>query len=587
MNRISFFISLLFFFISSQSLVAQPIPEITSEELKTHLYFLASDELKGRYPGTPEDSITAHYILQQFTEAGLEPFAGGLQSFKIVTGMQAGNNNKARLNQKPLEPKKDYYPLSISENGSLSASVVFGGWGFSIENDTLSWNSYKEIDASGKWVLLMQGVPDNLQNNNLFEPHTDDSYKARIAKENGAAGIILFSNTDDTRFQKLDKRDYGAGVSALQLSEEKALELLQTSKAFNENTLQDLLKGREPISFPLEAEFSATIEINKTFAQTYNVAAIVKAHGPLQDEYIVLGAHYDHLGMGGEGSSSRQKDTVAVHFGADDNASGTAALMEIAEKFAANADKLTRSVVFVAFGAEEKGLLGSKFFVDSADFDISNIKAMANMDMVGRFSNKQMIQIGGTGTATEIPDILISMQKDSFPALALNEAGFGPSDHAAFYGKDIPVFFFSTGGHSEYHTPADTPDKIDYKGLKTVSDFVYNVVYDLSTREQNLTFTEAGSKTRSTGRTNLKVTLGIMPDFASQADKGLGVDFVSPGKPAEVGGMKKGDMIIGINGNEIKNIRDYMFQLSKLEAGERITVTVLRDGAEETLIVQL
>jgi len=587
MNRIPFFCSLVFLIISGQLLVAQPIPEITSEELKTHLYFLASDELKGRYPGTPEDSVTAHYILQQFTETGLEPFAGGMQSFKIVTGVEAGSNNKAGFDQQFLELSGDYYPLSISDNGVLSAPVVFGGWGFSIENDTLSWNSYKEIDVSGKWVLLVQGIPENLQNNNLFEPYTDDSYKARIAKENGAAGIILFSNSDNTRFRKLDKRDYAAGVSALQLSKEKALELLQTSKAFNENTLHDLHRGREPISFPLEAEFTATIEINKTFAETYNVAAIAKADGPLQDEYIVVGAHYDHLGMGGAGSSSRQQDTVAVHFGADDNASGTAALMEIAEKFAAHTNQLARSVVFVAFGAEEKGLLGSKYFVDSADFDVSSIKAMANMDMVGRFNNKNLIQVGGTGTAPEIPEILISMQKDSFPALAMNEAGFGPSDHAAFYGRDIPVFFFSTGGHGDYHTPADTPDKIDYKGLKTVSDYVYNVVHDLSTRQKNLTFTEAGPKTRSTGRTSLKVTLGIMPDFASQDNKGLGVDFVSPGKPAEGGGMKKGDVIIGINDNEIKNIRDYMFQLSKLESGERITVTVMRNGDEETLIVQL
>ncbi len=587
MNYRAIFSSFAILIFSGSLLVAQPIPDITAEELQTHLFFLASDELKGRYPGTPEDSITANYILNQFTEAGLEPFAGGLQAFEIVTGVETGNDNVASLNNKTLILKEDFYPLSISENGDFSASVAFGGWGLEIETDTFSWNSYKDLDATGKWILLLEGVPENYKNNGLFEPYLDAAHKARIAKENGAIGMILFYLDKANSFKKLNKQDFPAGVAALQVSKDIALEMLQTSRAYSSNLLEDAQKGKEPISFPLESTFTASIDIRKTYASTYNVAAIAKAKGRLQDEYIVVGAHYDHLGMGGAGSSSRQRDTIAVHYGADDNASGTAALVEIAEKFAAHTDELNRSVIFVAFGAEEKGLLGSKYFVDSADFDVTNIKAMANMDMIGRFNNKQMIQVGGTGTAPEIPDILIRMQKDSFPALAMNEAGFGPSDHAAFYGKDIPVFFFSTGGHSEYHTPADTPDKIDFKGLQIVSDYVYNVVYDLSTREQNLTFTEAGPKTRSTGRTSLKVTLGIMPDFASQDNKGLGVDFVSPGKPAEGAGMKKGDVIIGINGNEIKNIRDYMFQLSKLEAGERITVKVIRNGLEETLIVQL
>ncbi len=306
----------------------------------------------------------------------------------------------------------------------------------------------------------------------------------------------------------------------------------------------------------------------------------------LKDEYIIIGGHFDHLGMGGPGSSSRAVDTTGIHYGADDNASGIAAMIEIAEKFAARDDN-KRSIIFAGFAAEEMGLLGSKYLASHMPVKAEKINAMINLDMIGRLKDNNLLQISGVGTAGELENTIIRHNDTTILKTALSQEGYGPSDHSSFYGIDIPVLSFTTGAHLDYHTPYDSPDKIKYEGLADISSLVYDISKELANNKK-LAFKESGPKTpanRAMRRNG--VTLGIMPDFAGNVKNGLRADFVTPGGPADLGGMKKGDIITAINGKEINNIEDYMYRLSQLEHGENIQVEVLRDDKKELLLIAL
>lgn len=375
-------------------------------------------------------------------------------------------------------------------------------------------------------------------------------------------------------------------MPVFQISRKLANKILE-STSYEIGELEEMLNNkREPHSFAIDMTIDAVSIIEQEKTNTYNVVGFLEGNDPiLKNEYIVIGAHYDHLGWGGQGSSSRMQDTIAVHYGADDNASGTAGLIELAEKFAASKKDLKRSILFVAFGAEEMGLLGSKFFVDESIVAPENISIMLNMDMIGRLSADSTLEVSGAGTALETKDLL---NKNAMGLnLALSDEGYGPSDHASFYGVDVPVLHFSTGAHLDYHTPFDTFDQLNMKGLKQVADFVYELANEVNGLDEKLSFTEAGPKTGKVSRKRLGVTLGIMPDFAGKIKNGLRADFVIEGKPAYKGGMQKGDIITAINGKSINNIQDYMYRLSKLKFGQTITVEVLRGENKVVLLIQL
>ncbi len=291
--------------------------------------------------------------------------------------------------------------------------------------------------------------------------------------------------------------------------------------------------------------------------------------------------------MGGEGSGSRVPDTLAAHVGADDNASGVVTVLELARRLTNSKDRPKRSVLFVLFGAEEMGLLGSRHFAKNLPFPAANAVAMLNFDMVGRLNETKSVVVGGTGTSKETESILNELSAQSKLKLSYSPEGFGASDHASFYAENIPVMFFSTGAHADYHTPADSPDKINYEGIAELADFAEILALNLASRGSKLTFTEAGPKERNTGRRGFKVTLGIMPDFTSTSTDGLGVGGVTKGGPAERAGMKKGDKITGINGMSIGTIYDYMNRLKQLKPGQRVNVDVVRNGETIILIVDL
>jgi len=387
----------------------------------------------------------------------------------------------------------------------------------------------------------------------------------------------------------VENNEVTAGIPAINITRATADQLLR-STGFPVDSLDAMIiREKQPKSFELNGTLSAVTEVNQEKHLTVNVVAMLKGSDPeLSDQYLVVGGHYDHLGMGGPNSGSRMPDTNAVHNGADDNASGTAMVIELARTLAAQGAP-ARSIIFVAFSAEEMGLLGSKYFVDNAPVPANAIKAMFNFDMVGRFDKeKNSISVSGTGTSVEADSILLRYEKDLPFTVVHSPDGYGPSDHAAFYAANIPVFYFNTGVHTDYHTPFDDTNLLDFDSEARLGDFALAVIESVADAPNSLVFQESGSKVAS-GRTGrkLKVTLGIMPDLAGSEKKGLRVDGVTSGKPAERGGMIKGDVITSINGLKVENIYEYMSRLSKLKHGQTITVEVLRDDKVEVLLIQL
>lgn len=569
-------------------------PEITQGELHKTIEYLASDSLKGRFPGSSEDAQLSKYIATQFKDAGLTLlFDQGLQKFEVTTDMKAGPDNSLEFEGFKGTMGEDIAPFTFSGNTSLNSDVVFTGYGFDIDTDSLRWNDYSSIDITGKWVLILRGDPELDNMDSPFVPYSDERDKVMVAKDHGAGGVLFVSGVnfdpkDD--LTDLKRRKSTVGIPVLHIKRDVA-DILLKKAGQTVRSLEDALnEEREPIVIETGITVNGSSEIVENKVTTWNVVALLEGSDPeLKDEYIVIGAHKDHLGMGGPNSGSRRPDTVAVHNGADDNASGTASVLEIAEKLSWQSDSLRRSIIFVAFGAEEMGLLGSKYFVENPPVDLAKIKAMINIDMVGRLKDDRTLQIGGTGTSERAEEILNDLPGQENLKIVLSPEGYGPSDHASFYGKSIPVFFFSTGAHLDYHTPLDDTDKINFPGLKTVSDYIFNLAWIVANSYEALVYKEAGPKhsTSRSGRRGKGVTLGIMPDFAGEIKTGLRADFVVKGKPADGGGMKNGDIIVAIEGKPVGNIYDYMFRLSKLKFGQTITVEVLRDGEKKVLLIQL
>lgn len=570
--------------------------EITSTELKQSIGFLASDSLKGRQPGSKEITIAAEYIHNQFKEAGLKIGKdNGFQSFELVTGASLGKNNEFFFNGKYGVVGKDFTPLAFTKNALLFAKMTFVGYGLSIKTDSLNWDDYKGIDVTGRWVIILRGHPELNKSESRFNEFSDERSKVLLATDKGASGVIFvtpveMNKTDELMALNYDKSPAIADIPVVNISRSMIDTLLNNSKnQFIADLENSINKTKKSNSFHLFEKLLVKTDLQLNKQLTQNVYGILEgSDASLKNEYIIIGAHYDHLGFGGPGSGSRMPDTVVVHNGADDNASGVAGLIEMAQKLYAEKNKLKRSVIFVAFSAEELGLLGSKYFAKNLPVKTTQIKAMVNFDMIGRLQTTDpYILISGTGTSAESENLLNELGKNTKILLKFSPEGYGASDHASFYAQNIPVFFFTTGAHEDYHTPFDDAERINYEGEKQVLDFAYMLISNLVNREKSLTFKESGPKSDAGRRTNLKVTLGIMPDFSGQSDKGLRADQVTNGGPAFKAGMLKGDLIVAIEGKPVKNIYEYMSRLKQLQKGQLISVDVLRDGKKVVLLVQL
>lgn len=564
-------------------------PDITALEILSHIQYLAADEMRGRYPGTPESERSIQYIISHWQKDGILP-AGEedyRQYFDFVTNLELGSGNNLKVNGESYQVQQDYIPLGFSSNGSVSGEVVFVGYGFTIA-DTLEWDDYSGVDATDKWVAILRGGPEGDSPHTAFEEHLPLRKKTLLARDHGARGVVFIPRTDQEGLEELryDHSFSGAGLPVLHVSHRVAEALLAPSGTTLAALQESIDEKRSPQSRELEGvSLTATVNLERARARIPNLVGLIPGRDPvLKNEFLVLGAHFDHLGLGGPESGSLTPDSLAVHNGADDNASGVAGILEISQRLAAHRQELQRSVLLMCYNAEERGLLGSKHYVAQPTVELDNIVTMINLDMIGRLKDNQLT-VGGSGTSPGFDSTLRALGAQHDLELKLSPEGYGPSDHASFYASDRPVLFFFTGTHSDYHKPSDDWERIDPVGEKRVADLIYDLILELNRQEERPLFTAAGPKESSAPRRRFKVTFGIIPAYASQV-AGLEIDGISNQEgPAAQAGLKRGDIIIAIEGKEVKDIYDYMYRLGELDPGQTIAVTIRR-GAE-TLEVTL
>ena len=570
--------------------------EIMTYEILEHIKYLSSDKLEGRFPGSEGSKKAIKYISKNWEAQGVLP-AGTKkyeQPFSYISKVSLGNRNilRVRNSKSRYKIKKDFIPIGWSGNGNIDDKVVFVGYGFDID-DSLSWNDYINVNVKNKWVLMFLNGPDGNSPHSPYGYHKKLYNKVIAARDRGVGGI-LFMEREEKENNKLKPLVYrqsasSAGLPIIQITHAVANNIINDK----DKTVADLRSkiDQELASFSFELDRKVSARVNLKFEKetATNVVGFIEGSDPiLNKEYIIIGAHYDHLGYGGHMSGSLNPDSMQIHNGADDNASGIAGILELSHKLMTNKKLLGRSIIAICFDAEEKGLLGSKFYTQTPTKDLEQTAIMINMDMIGRL-NEKPITVGGVGSAKTLSETIEVVQKKHTLKIDKNISGmdFGRSDHASFYREDIPVLFFFTGAHQDYHKPSDDWDKIDYQGEKEVLNFVYDLIVQLSTNKEKPIFTEITNDNSDNQSPSFNVTLGVIPSYGSQKI-GMEIDGISrKNGPADKAGIKKGDIIIEINNKKIRNIYDYMARLAELNSGDKIIVKIIRNKIEMELILDL
>lgn len=584
----------LFTVLLSIYVFAQNNPEITSREIQQHINYLASDELEGRMTGTKALYKAAEYLKNEFVSYSLKPLFDGsyFQEFPFIEKLEPGKNNKVSIvvqNAKgvPISTEfklnADFVPLNFTDNLEVEGQIVFAGYGISAKD--LNYDDYDKIDVKDKIVIVFRNHPDMKTPHSKFEQYSSLRYKTTNARDKGAKGIIFINTKDKADDPLLELRYDNAakisGIVAVQTKREK----LQNITGFDLVYLQNLIDSTQTPHSILLLEGSAGInsEVNEVKGISVNVGGYVEpTNNKYPDEYVVIGAHFDHLGWGGQ--NSLYTGEPSIHNGADDNASGTSGVLELAEKFASIKDKLDRKIVFVAFSGEELGLLGSSYMVNHFPLPIENNIAMINMDMIGRLNDKNDLIVYGTGTSSKWKNILDDKNDYDFN-LTFNDEGFGPSDHSSFYGKKVPVLFFFTGTHSDYHKPSDDADKINAKGQEKVLKYVYDVALTIDNMPVKPDYISVEKK--DTGKMmGSRVYVGTVPDFAGEVD-GYKLGGVTDGSPAAKAGLQAGDIIIQFGEKKISNIYDFTYALGNYVPGDKVDVKVKRGDNVLTLEIEL
>jgi aminopeptidase YwaD len=572
--------------------------EITKEELSKHVFFLASEKLEGRRAGTPEAEKAALYIAREFMEYGLLPApewestsvdpADFFQEFEFTSGIRTGERNRLIVGTEAEEISftydTDYKTLPFSSSTSTSGPVIFAGFGISAPQD--NYDDYADVDINGSIVLVFEGSPDQNDPHGVLNQYSNNRNKAIAAREAGARALMIITAPEPSDSSKLltlriDRSFGSVGIPVVNLNVHSVNRILANcSEIYNK-----LIEEKQPKSLRLN-NINAFIEteLHTITSSCNNVIGYLAGNNPNQnDGVIIIGAHYDHLGWGGEGSMV--PDETAIHYGADDNASGTAGLLELAQAFAADRELLDRSMLFIAFSAEELGLIGSKYYVDNPIIPLENSVSMINLDMIGRMRNNEL-NIFGIGTSP-VWDSLITSQPsyDTF-TIRTNPDGMGPSDHASFYTKDIPVLFFHSGLHENYHRPSDTADRISYDEMERIVRFVYEVISDLNTQDEKPQFVKVETPRPTGTMRGIRVYVGTMPDYVGESG-GLKITGVREGSPAALAGIQKDDVIINFGGITIENVYDYTYALGEFSPGDIIDVIIKREGEEKTVKVHL
>lgn len=592
------------------ALVAAPLLAANQESLdrmKADVTYLASDECEGRGVETEGINKAADYIVEQFEAAGLKP--GGVegtwfQPFTVATGAPKLTGPNAVTLFGPLGQEivltegKHYQVSGLSSSGEFpKAELVFVGFGIDAEEPP--YNEYDGVDVEGKVVVVLRQTPRASSTEASFENAEDYApliYKVNTAAEHGAVGVIFVNDpgkAEDT--DALMPFDYASGSSTgkipvIHIRRSLLNDMLQGSQAVTLRDIEQRIdRTLEPNSLPLTG-WSVAVEtgITRVTVRAKNVIGVLEGAGPLKDEIIVIGGHYDHLGRGERGSLARGEDRNAIHYGADDNGSGTTAVIELARRLGSIENREGRSIVFMAFSGEERGLIGSRFYTNEPLFPLEDTVAMINLDMVGRLNNNSL-EVLGTGTGDRFHDEIMKLNEQyefeikESTGIWLNGGG---SDHQSFYTKDIPVLFFFTGIHPNYHRPSDTADRINIEGLGRIVDLVEELTVGLSTgaRPEYRQVTR-GSGTPSAGPVNVPKISFAPGSYDDTSEDGLPVGAVTKDGPADKGGLKEGDLIIGINDKAVKNIDSYMAAMAFEKAGNKVKFIVLRDGEKVELTI--
>ncbi|MQY62843.1 MAG: M28 family peptidase, partial [Calditrichaeota bacterium] len=530
---------------------------IAAEALLAHASYLAGDSLYGRRAGTPYELQAAEYIRREFIHYGLEPAVPDFfQPFSFIARMEMGPGNTLSWvlegvnEQTKLQPDVDFRPMGFSASAQAEGGLVFAGYGISATEP--EYDDYAEVDIAGKVVMLLRYSPDGTNPHGPFGEYSPLRKKVLEAREKGAAAVIVVTGPADDDEDYLmtlryDRVGGDAGLPVVNLARQAADRLLAAEHLTIAELQQEINNTRMPLSHEVPGvSVSITTDLMPQEAESRNVLAALSGTGSLKGQWVVLGAHYDHLGWGGPGSGSMVPDTIAIHNGADDNASGTSTLLELARYLAANPPggeagaANRRSIMFQAFGAEEVGLLGSAHITKHPPMPIDSVVAMLNLDMVGGLAENRLL-IGGAGTTPLWKELLPAFNSDSL-SLAYDDEGFGSSDHQSYYLKDKPVLFFFTGEHERYHRPSDDVEFLNFSGMVKVGQLVARVTEELAARLKPPVFSKVESS-RLVTRRGLAVTLGTIPDHTWDGE-GLRISGTRGGGPADKAGLRAGDVII-------------------------------------------
>lgn len=522
----------------------------TADNLKSHIGYLADDKLEGRRTGTKGEEMAVEYIRQQFNAIGLQPKGTEYytQSFIINDGKKIDSVTELSINGNKLATGKDFFPFPYSPDISMEALP-----------------SIAVQEADMPWFFDLKEPLEENKNNPHFDLADYIRNNSKKAKDRGASAVILYNTSateDKLAFNPKDRSDKLA-IPVLYVNKPAA------EKYFNDKTASLNIKMRIGISEKTRTGYNVVGYIDNKAATT-----------------VILGAHFDHLGYGEDGNSRHTSQEAAIHNGADDNASGTAALIELARKLKISSAK-SNNYLFIAFSGEELGLYGSKYFTEHPTIDLKTVNYMINMDMVGRLNDStRVLTVGGYGTSPAWGNYYttLAMQgRKSELQFKMDSSGTGPSDHTSFYRKDIPVLFYFTGLHTDYHKPTDDADKINYSGTQLIIQHIEQVIASLD-KQPKLAFLKT-RETQTTTTARFNVSMGIMPDY-TYAGNGVRADGVSEGKPAQKAGLKAGDIVVQIGEYNVSSMESYMQTLTKFKKGDKAKVKYKRGNEEMETIVE-
>lgn len=592
----------------AQSTIQANSPDYSAADLRRHVDYLCDERLAGRMTGSQGERLATAYVATYLESLGLEPAGddgGWYQKFSFQAGAKLGTSNVLRAGDEALELDRDWRPLAFSKSGSLaSAEVVFAGYGLVVtaENGETGYDSFAGLDVNGKWVLVLRYYPEDVRDElrQAFRFRSDLRKKAMEIRERGAVGMIVVNGPKAAARDSLvplENRGAVAGTSlaAVSITNEVAERWLQSAGHSLRDIQTRLDEGEIVSGFAFDRlKVAAHLEVEQVVGTGRNVIGRLKASENPANQAVIIGAHIDHLGTGGTGSSlARDQEVGGIHFGADDNASGVAAMLEIAQAMAHGKQSgtlaLKRDVLFAAWSGEELGLVGSQHFVDQFANGLNvgaesengktkiypHIFACLNMDMVGRYRDALILQ--GIGSSDYWKR---AAQKNVVTRLTLrlSDNTSLPTDATPFYQAGVPILSAFTGSHDEYHTPRDISALLNYDALAKIARLMGLIGETLATGEEIPDYKEHRSSVPETPRSSVRAYVGTKPDYAGDV-VGVLLSGVNPDSPAEKAGLREGDIIVGLGGRDIENIYDYVHALDGLKPGEP-TKIVIRRGEE-------